>query len=370
MISSTAESMRLGVGEQLVALAGEAAEGEEPAGDGVAGGLVARHQQQGEEHQELVVLQGAVAVELAVARLLVLVEPALVEGPGEDADDVVGGRLAALRDQLEAHLGELAERDRGAVELGGVALVAVAGHHGVGPPVHPVAGGRVEAHHLADHDERDVGRHLLDEVDLAAVLDLVDDLVGQVADVGHQLADPAGGEAPVDQAPLAGVLGVVEGDERHVGGHLRPHALGRGPQVGPPGDVEDVGVAADDPQVVDLVAVQGRLVAQPAVRLPGVVVQLRGEDVDGRRDGRRDGRGRGGHGPILTPERSFGQGKRSFDEGRMSTAESGIGDVSLSHSWENVVSPAVPAGNTLAVVASAFPPGRVRIRREPTVPTS
>ena len=40
-----------------------------------------------------------------------------------------------------------------------------------------------------------------------------------------QLTDLARGEALVDEPPLAGVLVAVEGDERHVAGDLRAHAL-------------------------------------------------------------------------------------------------------------------------------------------------
>ena len=137
-------------------------------------------------------------------------------------------------DQLDAQRGELAERLRRRVEHGVVGLdVAVAGHHGVGPPVQLVALLGVEAHHLADDDERHVDGEVLDEVELAPLGDLVDDLVGELADVVGELADHAGREALVDQPALAGVLGVVHGDDRHGRRHLGPHALGR--RVAAPG---------------------------------------------------------------------------------------------------------------------------------------
>ena len=70
--------------------------------------------------------------------------------------------------------------------------VAVAGHHGVGPPVEAAALVGVEAHELGDDDQRQVDGEVLDEVELAALGDLVDDLVGQLPHVVAELAHRAG----------------------------------------------------------------------------------------------------------------------------------------------------------------------------------
>ncbi len=161
---------------------------------------------------------------------MLLGEATVVEGLGEHRDQVVGGAVAGLgawRSAMSsmAHDGVLAEGLGRRVQHRVVGLdVAVAGHHGVGPAVHLQALLGVEAHELADDDQWHVDGEVLHEVDVAAVGDLVDDLVGELADVGDQLADPAGGEPLVDQPALADVLVAVEGDDRHVAGDLRAHA--------------------------------------------------------------------------------------------------------------------------------------------------
>ena len=80
-----------------LALLGEPRQGDQPAGEGVAGGLVAGDEQDGEEREQLVVLEpvlllghlGPVLVAHALDRLVLLGEVAGVEGLGEDRDDVV-----------------------------------------------------------------------------------------------------------------------------------------------------------------------------------------------------------------------------------------------------------------------------------------
>ncbi len=298
-------------------LVGEAAEGDQPAGQGVAGGLVARHHQQDQEHDQLVVGELGVAYAPGGAAPVLPGQRALVERLGEDADDVVGRavRPAGL-DELDAGHGELAARlgRRHQHRVVGVG-VAVARHHGVAPAVELLALVGVEAHELGDHDQRHVDGEVGHEVALAPLGDLVDDLVGQVPDVVGEVADHAGREALVDEAALPGVLGVVHGDDRHGGRHLGAHALGRGVALLVARDVGHVLVAGHDPQLVAGVPPQGRVGAQPAVGLPRVVVEARVEDVDvhGRR-GAASGLGGGPlgerHGGSLSNERLMGKRRR------------------------------------------------------------
>ena len=122
----------LRLGQQELALVGEAAEPEEPAGDGVAGGLVARHHQHRAEHQQLVVGELVHAV-LIGATAVLTGELAAVERLGEHRDDVVRRMLAALLDEL-LHQRRLPER------LGGRLQPRVLG-----------VGVAVPAHHVLDH---------------------------------------------------------------------------------------------------------------------------------------------------------------------------------------------------------------------------
>ena len=172
-----------------------------PAGEGVAGGLVAGDDQQDEEDEQLVVGQSALDVAGRCssstpggALCSSGDEDAVVVGLGEDADEVVGDRLApALGDELDAHRGVLAERGGGGEQRGVVGVgVAVAGHHGVGPAVHLQALLGVEAHELADDDERHVDGEVLDEVDLAPLGDVVDELAGELAHVAVSSRTRAG----------------------------------------------------------------------------------------------------------------------------------------------------------------------------------
>jgi hypothetical protein len=58
----------------------------------------------------------------------------------------------------------------------------------------------VDAHHLADHRQRQQRGGVGDEIDLAALADVVDDVGGDLADVALHRVDGAGGEALVDEA--------------------------------------------------------------------------------------------------------------------------------------------------------------------------
>ena len=66
--------------------------------------------------------------------------------------------------------------------------------------------------HLGDHLERELGRHVDDEVALSGFDHVVDDLVGEVADVRLDHPHLAGREATVHELAVAGVLGRIHGE--------------------------------------------------------------------------------------------------------------------------------------------------------------
>ena len=188
---------------------------------------------------------------------------------------------ATFHDQLDDHLGVLAESGGGSLQDRVVGLdVAVAVHHGVAPAVHLEALFGIQAHQLADDDEWHMDGEVLHEVDLTSFADGVDRLVGQVADMRDQRTDLARCEALVDEPPLAEVLVAVEGDERHVTGDLRAHTLAVAVALVVARDVEHVLVAGRYVEVVGLVVVERLEVAEPLVHVPRVVVDLGVGEVD------------------------------------------------------------------------------------------
>ena len=164
-------------------------------------------------------------------------------------------------------------------------VVAVAGHHGVAPLVEVVALLGVEAHELGDHDERHVDGELLHEVaarPCRATSSMIWFDSSRMWSVSARTL--AGREAPVDEPPLAGVLGVVHRDDRHRRGDPGPHAVGRASTA--PGSARCATTSAwrrDHPQLVLGVPVDGGVLPEPAVGLPRVVVEAR---VEGRRSHR------------------------------------------------------------------------------------
>jgi hypothetical protein len=232
--------------------------GERPqaVGDGVAGGLVARHHQQDEERRELLRAE-LLAVDLA---------------GHQSGDQVVAGILDAGLAQFGHELGQLGPRGedgRGHTHR----VLDVVDVLGVGEAEddvrvveHELLLAAGDAHHVEDDPQRQPRRHVGDEVGLPALGHLVDDLGGHTLDVGlHQLQLP-GREAARHDAAHAGVPGVVHVDHRpeevvEVGrqvGDVR--ALARAEQVGVPAGLDDVGVAGH--------GVVGRL-RQPHVGQPG-----------------------------------------------------------------------------------------------------
>ena len=196
----------VGVGCELGPLVFEVEEGHHPPGDRVAGGLVARHRQDQEEHVELVLAEG-----LAVH----------VRGK-QGGDDVLGRAAPPVGLEL---VGVAVEVHRGLGHLFGaghhVGVFAADEHVGPLEDLGPVPDG--DAHHLGDGLQGQLGRHLGDEVAAAPLGDLIQDQGGAVLEVVLEQADHAGGEAPVDQPPVAGVGGRV-----HVYEHVVPLVLAHG----------------------------------------------------------------------------------------------------------------------------------------------
>ena len=197
--SSTALGSRARVGGEPVELVGVLGQRHERAGDRVAGGLVAGHEELDEEHAELVVGE----------RLAVLLVG------GQHRHHVVAGLgppSGRQAEQLHRHLGEQLH----ALVLG---PVGGAGDGGLGPPEQPllVALGQAEER----GDELDGQRHgeLGGDVDdlavaAAAAASSSSEPAGALA---HQRLEPAHhrvGEAGPDQLAVAGVL-------RRVGVHHR-----------------------------------------------------------------------------------------------------------------------------------------------------
>lgn len=137
---------------------------------------------------------------------------------------------------------------------------------------------RIESEHLADDDERDVTRKVLDELELTdrivGVLgdDLVQQFVRQLPDVRGEVADPARREALVDQPTLPDVLIAVEGDDRHVSGDLGADAVPAAVGLLVTGDGEHVLVSCRDVEIVGLVLVERGQLADGPVDLPRIVV--------------------------------------------------------------------------------------------------
>ena len=181
--------------------------------------------------------------------------------------------------------------------------MAVAAHHVVGPAVHLHALLGVEAHELADDDQRHVDREVLDEVDLA--------LLPRRPSISWSASSRMWGTSSRTRRGVnpgltsrrgPDVLLAVERDDRHVAGDDRPDAEPVAVQVGMPGEVEDLLVAARDPELVALVAVQRSRVAQRAVHGPGVVEERGLAEVEGFQV---DSGGGGGHPGISTNVRSI-----------------------------------------------------------------
>ena len=170
---------------------------------------------------------------------------------------------------------------------------AFAGHHRVGPVRELGAVLDAETEHLRDDDQRERLGDVVDEVALAPLRHVVDELAGEITDVVHQLRDARAGEAAADQLALPRVLGVVHRhDRQRIGAAaLRSNTLPAAEQLGLALDVRDVLVLRDDPDPVHLVAVDRIVLTHP----PEHVVRDTTDVQRGVEGVRFVGRSRGGH---------------------------------------------------------------------------
>ena len=165
-ISSVADVRERRVLHEQLVLVGVVAERVHAVRDRVARRLVAGDREQQEEEVE-VHLRQAVAVDLGVE---------------QRRDDVVARHLAAFgRERVGVH----EHLDLRVLHLfvGDDVLGVLAADHPVAPLEELVAVLLRHAEHLGDHLERELGRDVDDEVGLALLDHLVEDAVGQLADV-------------------------------------------------------------------------------------------------------------------------------------------------------------------------------------------
>ena len=214
-------------------------------------------------------------------------------GVAPDRHHVVGGVGTLLRDQLGAGDGELergedagvvviagaaAERDR----LGGPALDVL-------PPV------EAEPQVAGDHHRRQRRRQRVDCIDRPSLERAVDQFGHDGTDLVLVRRDGAGREPTGDEATLRLVHGVVLPDHRAVVvllGRERPVGVAVGVPPRLLLDVDDVAVAADAPEPVDVVAVHRRVLPEPAVRRCRVGrIEVTVEQVDLRQRCRATGGG-------------------------------------------------------------------------------
>ena len=170
-------------------------------------------------------------------------------------------------------------------------------HPGVGPRLDPPDVLGVGTHLHADHDEWERHGELPDELALAGVDELVDELVGQVADHRFECGDARRPERVTEQRSHLAVVRVVAAGERgrrhpalllverhHVGRQAATATVRRAVVHEPFGVLQhgsDVVVAGDDVGLQPVVEPDWRLVAQRAIRAVRAVVDGRIEEVDG-----------------------------------------------------------------------------------------
>lgn len=122
-----------------------------------------------------------------------VVQPPPVDGRvGERADEVVAGAGPAVGHHGGGVVVEARERLGGPGEQGGIVAAGQRPEHVVGPGQQRLAVARREPEGVADHDQRELGGQVGDEVAFAALADPVDDLVAEPFEVGPPAATRRG----------------------------------------------------------------------------------------------------------------------------------------------------------------------------------
>ncbi len=240
--------------------------------DQVAGGLVARHEkQEGEVQQVFVGQRGPVDL-----------------GGGQHRQHVVPRLGPPGGDELLEVSEELADGDeRIHLDLG----IGVTGAR-VRPPAElfPVVGRRTEQ--LGDHPRRQWCRELLGELVGGAGRDVVEDPVDDLAHLRLEDRHLASGESGVDQLAQLTVPRRIREDQVALLHRVRHHRVGdrdalrRGERVRVGRDVPDVLVLEQRPELGDVVPAHRRGGAQFLVRRVGIADEEVG-GVQGKRSGQR-----------------------------------------------------------------------------------
>jgi hypothetical protein len=184
-------------------------------------------------------------------------------------------------DELE-HRGAHAfpHRERTSVRRGLATLV----HRALRPVAHSFPVVRRVAEPPADHDRRQSRRQSLDRLALTLRRDRVDETARDLAHFIFLSGHRTRREAAVDQRSVRLVERIVLVDHRRVVGliDVRARPVVRGVVLRVLLDVHHVFEARDAPQLLHRVPEDRRVVAQPAVRVPRIDVEVRIEQVDVR----------------------------------------------------------------------------------------
>jgi hypothetical protein len=259
----------------------------------VARGLVAADEDQQRLHEQRLVVE-ALAVDLRVH---------------EEAHQVVRGRLrAAVGHHAQAVLAVL----HAGLHLRGQLLRVVAAepaHQVVGPAQQALVTFGRDAEQVPDHDQRQPGRDVEDELALAALGHVVEDAGADLAHARLVGGDAPRGEAAVHQIAPHHVLRPVHGDHVRDRRGVGAVALAVAEDVGALRDGHDVRVAGHGPEVVLPVVVDGLVLAHPAQRVVEIArgVGVPGHEVDLRAVRAVDSADGGAH---RASRRSFGSSSR------------------------------------------------------------
>ena len=192
-------------------------------------------------------------------------------GIHDHADDVVAGVVLAFRHQA---VEDLEDPDLGQHLLFGEARIVGAGEGLVGECVDLIAHAVRDVQQLADDVQRQLQRELLRHVELRLAAETVEQLPATLPDVGLQCIDAPRGEDLADDLAVPAMLRRVLGDEQRLG-LLEWHLLDR--RSGRAGEAREiivrrhhVGVAAQQPEVQLLVAIDRRFLAEAGEDRVGV----------------------------------------------------------------------------------------------------